>query len=103
VIIIDDGKVLRDGTLDELLNDGVAQVRLAVEGEMATQLSMLLGRFGTVESIGEEWRVMLAPGHTPTALLAAVEEAGGQLRHAEFGRNNLEQLFMTLTLRSLRD
>ena len=103
VIIIDDGKVLRDGTLNELLNDGVAHVRLAVEGVIATQLRVLLGRFGSVESIGEEWRVMLAPGQTPTALLAAVEEVGGRLRHAEFGRNNLEQLFMTLTRRSLRD
>jgi ABC-2 type transport system ATP-binding protein len=103
VVIIDDGKVLRDGTLNELLNEGVAHVRLAVEGVIATQLSVLLERFGTAESVGEEWRVMLAPGQTPTALLAAVEQAGGRLRHAEFGRNNLEHLFMTLTLRSLRD
>ena len=103
VIIIDDGMVLRDGTLSELLNDGVAHVRLAVDGVMATQLSVLLGRFGAVESSGGEWRVMLATGQTPAALLAAVEGAGGRLRHAEFGRANLEQLFMTLTRRSLRD
>ncbi len=103
VIIIDDGKVLCDGTLNELLNEGAAHVRLAVEGVMATQLSELLGRFGTVESIGEEWRVMLSPGQTPAALLTAVEQLGGRLRHAEFGRNNLEQLFMTLTHQSLRD
>jgi len=103
VIIIDDGKVLRDGTLNELLNEGVAHVRLAVEGVMATQLSELLGRFGTVESVGDEWRVMLAPDQKPTVLLAAVEGAGGRLRYAEFGRNNLEQLFMTLTHQSLRD
>ena len=102
VIIIDDGMVLRDGTLSELLNDGVAHVRLAVDGVMATQLSVLLGRFGAVESSGGEWRVMLATGQTPAALLAAVEGAGGRLRHAEFGRANLEQLFMTLTRRSLR-
>lgn len=103
VVIIDDGKVLRDGTLNELLKEGVAHVRLAVEGVIATQLRVLLGRFGSVESIGEEWRVMLAPDQTPTALLAAVEEVGGRLRHAEFGRNNLEQLFMSLTRHSLRD
>ena len=103
VVIMDNGKVLRDGTLSELLSGGVAHVRLAVEGVMETQLGVLLGRFGTAESIGEEWRVMLAPDQTPTALLAAVEEAGGRLRHAEFGRNNLEQLFLTLTHRSLRD
>lgn len=103
VIIIDDGKVLRDGTLSELLNDGVAHVRLAADGVTAAQLGALLGRFGKAESSGGEWRVMLAPEQTPAALLAAVEAAGGRLRHAEFGRNNLEQLFMTLTHRSLRD
>ena len=103
VIIIDDGKVLRDGTLGELLNDGVAHVRLAVEGVMEAQLRALLGRFGEVESSGGEWRVLLASGQTPAELLAAVEGAGGRLRHAEFGRANLEKLFMTLTRRSLRD
>jgi ABC-2 type transport system ATP-binding protein len=103
VVIIDDGKVLRDGTLHELLNDGVAHVRLAADGVTATQLGAVLGRFGAVESLGEEWRVMLAPDQTPVALLAAVEEVGGRLRHAEFGRTNLEHLFMTLTHRSLRD
>lgn len=103
VIIIDDGRVLRDGTLSELLNDGVAHVRLAVDGMTESQLNALLARYGAVESSGGEWRVMLATGQTPAALLAAVEGAGGRLRHAEFGRANLEQLFMTLTRRSLRD
>ena len=103
VVIIDDGKVLRDGMLSELLNDGASQVRLAVDGVMETQLSAVLGRFGTVETIGGEWRVMLAHGQTPTALLGAVEDVGGRLRHAEFGHTNLEQLFMALTRRSLRD
>jgi ABC-2 type transport system ATP-binding protein len=35
--------------------------------------------------------------------LAALDAAGAQVRHAEFGRANLEQLFMSLTQRSLRD
>lgn len=103
VVIIDDGKVLRDGTLNELLIDGVAHVRLAADGVTASQLGEVLGRFGKVESVGEEWRVMLAPDQSPVALLAAVEKVGGKVRHAEFGRTNLEHLFMTLTHRSLRD
>ena len=103
VVILDDGKVLRDGTLDELLQDGAAQLRLAVEGVLAGQMSALLGRFGKVESVGEEWRVMLAPDQTPAELLAAVEQVGGRLKYVEFGRNNLEQLFMALTHRPLRD
>ncbi|MHB1238136.1 MAG: ABC transporter ATP-binding protein [Gallionella sp.] len=103
VVILDDGKVLRDGTLDELLRDGVAHMRLAVEGVPAGEMNALLGRFGKVESVGEEWRVTLAHGRTPAELLAAVEKLGGRLKYVEFGRNNLEQLFMALTHRPLRD
>lgn len=103
VVILDDGKVLRDGTLDELLRDGVAHMRLAVEGVPAGEMNTLLGRFGKVESVGEEWRVTLAHDRTPAELLAAVEKLGGRLKYVEFGRNNLEQLFMALTHRPLRD
>lgn len=103
VVIIDGGQVLRKGTLAELLMEGVAHVRLAVQGMGAAQLKALLENFGTVELAGDEWRVTLDSGETPAALLAAVEKAGGQMRHAEFGRNNLEQLFMALTHHSLRD
>jgi ABC-2 type transport system ATP-binding protein len=45
---------------------------------------------------------VVAP-HTPAAVLAAVEAAGARVRQAAFGRYNLEQLFMALTHRSLRD
>ena len=103
VVIIDEGKVLRKGTLYELLMEGIAHVRLAVEGMIATQLKALLENFGTVELVGDEWRVMLDSNRMPTALLVAVEKAGGQVRYAEFGRNNLEQLFMAFTHPSLRD
>jgi len=103
VVIIDDGRVLRDGTLGELLSADAACVRLTVDEIAEAQTRELLERFGKVELSGGEWQVLLAPGRTPAALLAAVEQAGGRLRHVEFGRNNLEQLFMALTLRPLRD
>jgi ABC-2 type transport system ATP-binding protein len=35
--------------------------------------------------------------------LQALEAEGIAVRHAEFGRHDLEQLFMALTHRSLRD
>jgi hypothetical protein len=35
--------------------------------------------------------------------LTALEQAGAQITHAEFGRFDLGQLFMQLTRRSLRD
>jgi len=103
VVIIDDGKVLLKGTLDELLREGVIHVRLAVSGMPAVQLSALLENFGKVGTVGDEWQVMLDASQTPATMLGAVEMAGGQVLHAEFGRHNLEQLFMALTHRSLRD
>lgn len=103
VVIMDHGKILRDGTLGELLSGGIARVRLAVEGIVTAQLKVLLENYGAAEPLGEEWQVTLAAHQTPAALLLAVENAGGRLRHAEFGRDNLEHLFMALTLRPLRD
>lgn len=55
----------------------------------------------TPTRIGAPIRVRL---HTaPAVVLAALDAAGAQVRHAEFGRGNLEQLFLSLTHRSLRD
>ncbi|OGS97457.1 MAG: ABC transporter [Gallionellales bacterium RIFCSPLOWO2_02_FULL_57_47] len=103
VVILDDGKVLCDGTLDELLGGGAVRVLLGVEGVSGVALSALLDSFGTVTAAGVNWLVTLAPEKNPVALLAALEQAGGRVRYAEFGRSNLEQLFMTLTHRLLRD
>jgi ABC-2 type transport system ATP-binding protein len=103
VVIIDDGRVLCDGTLEELLGGGVVQVLLGVQGLGGTTLNGLLAGFGAVVPAGEDNLVTLDAGKTPVALLTAVEQAGGKIRYAEFGRGNLEQLFMKLTHRILRD
>jgi len=95
--------VLCDGTLAELLGGGETQVRLAVDGVDETRLRTLLEGFGKVDMLKAEWRVTLVKKKTAATLLTAVEAAGGEIRYAEFGRNNLEHLFMALTLRSLRD
>ena len=103
VVILDEGKVLSDGSLAELLRGSATHVRLAVDDMSDDSLSTLLQSFGAVETLQTEWRVTLASEKTAAQLLTAVESAGGQVRYAEFGRNNLEQVFMTLTRRSLRD
>lgn len=103
VVIIDDGRMLCDGTLEELLGGGTVQVHLGVDGIDGAALDALLDRFGAVTPAGADRLVKLAADKSPLALLAAVEQAGGRIRFAEFGRSNLEQLFMTLTHRLLRD
>ena len=103
VVIIDDGKVLCDGTLEELLGGGAIQVHLGVEGVSGALLNELLASFGIVTPTGEDWLVNITAGKTPASLLAALEKTGGRIRFAEFGRSNLEQIFMMLTHHSLRD
>jgi ABC-2 type transport system ATP-binding protein len=99
VAILDHGRVLRDGPLDELLSKSTMLLTLAADGLDAEMLS----RFGAVEQGAAHWRIHLNPGNGPGPVLAALEAAGIEVRHAEFGRHDLEQLFMALTHRSLRD
>jgi ABC-2 type transport system ATP-binding protein len=99
VVIIDQGRVLRDAPLETLLSD--APLVVSVRSE--TPAPAALAGFGEIESDGRRLRVRLAPGQSPVAALAALEEAGIPVDQAEVGRNNLEQLFMALTKRSLRD
>ncbi|MDQ0590395.1 ABC transporter ATP-binding protein [Variovorax paradoxus] len=99
VAILDHGRVLREGSLEELLSKSAMLLTLAADGLDAQRLS----RFGTVEQGGVHWRIHLREGTGPGPVLQALEAEGIEVRHAEFGRHDLEQLFMSLTHRSLRD
>ena len=101
VVILDQGRVLRAGSLDELLSQDAYAMTLAADGITPEALTTLLSHFGTVEPLGERMRLHLSV--PPATVLAALDAAGAHVRHAEFGRANLEQLFMSLTKRSLRD
>ncbi|QFZ86453.1 ATP-binding cassette domain-containing protein [Variovorax paradoxus] len=99
VAILDQGRVLREGPLDALLSQSAMLLTLAADGLDAQMLS----RFGTVEQGAAHWRIHLNPDTGPGPVLVALEAAGIEVRQAEFGRHDLEQLFMALTHRSLRD
>ncbi|MDM0115340.1 ABC transporter ATP-binding protein [Variovorax sp. J22R133] len=99
VAILDNGRVLRNGTLEALLSEGAMVLTVRGDGVDAA----LLARFGAVEKGPDHWRVRLADDARPAEVLAALDASGASVRQAEFGRYNLEQLFMALTRRSLRD
>lgn len=99
VVILDHGRVMREGPLDALLAEGTQVLTLRGDGLDAA----VLARFGEVEEGADHWRVRLPAGRTPAEVLAALDAAGITVRQAGFGRFNLEQLFMALTDRSLRD
>ncbi len=101
VVILDHGRVLRAGALDELLAHDSGVLTLSAHGVSVAELAQQLARFGEAQPVGE--RVQLRSSTAPATVLAALDAAGVRVRHAEFGRANLEQLFLSLTRRSLRD
>jgi ABC-2 type transport system ATP-binding protein len=103
VVILDHGRVLKSGTLHELLADGITILNLAVEGGNAERLLAVLATFGPATQLAEGAQLTLAPGQTLQAVLAAVEAAGLAVRYARFGHANLEHVFMALTHHYLRD
>ena len=103
VVILDQGRVLEQGALTELLSAGGTQLQLAVEGGEDERLQTLLSPFGGVTRQGVGVQVTLASRRSFAAVIAAVEAAGLVVSHARFGHADLEQLFMSLTHHSLRD
>jgi ABC-2 type transport system ATP-binding protein len=77
---------------------------IEVEDDSAqAQLVQLLCGFGQATAQGRGAVLALdGPGQLPQ-VLESIAAAGLQLRHARFGQTDLEQLFMSLTHRSLRD
>ncbi|MBL0730710.1 ABC transporter ATP-binding protein [Piscinibacter sp. HJYY11] len=102
VVILDHGKVLRAGSLDELLAQHELVMVLAADGIEREALLGLLAQHGTVVDAGSP-QISLRLSSRPAEVLSALDAAGAKVHNAQFGRGNLEQLFMSLTQRSLRD
>ena len=106
VLILDQGRVLREGTLGELLAEGDLVLTLTADGISPQALREVLGSYGVLDPAGpaaHTVRLRLASAHRPADVLSALDAIGARVQHAEFGRYNLEQLFMALTQRPLKD
>jgi ABC-2 type transport system ATP-binding protein len=102
VVILDRGRRLCAGSLDELLAQHEPVMVIAADGVPRETLLALLAPHGSVVD-GSSPRLSLRLRSRPAEVLAALDAAGVTVHSAEFGRGNLEQLFMTLTQRPLRD
>ncbi|HWV16393.1 MAG TPA: ABC transporter ATP-binding protein [Cellvibrio sp.] len=100
IVIIDHGKVIAQGNLQTLLAQGNALLSFEQIGLSPETVGQLLAPFGQLQT---PQNLLLNSQNTPSQALSALEQAGARISHAEFGRFNLEQLFMKLTQRSLRD
>lgn len=103
IVILDQGRVLCQGTLQDLL---VGPTTLYVEVDEDTaqeQLVQLLASFGPTNTQGRGVLLAVSDQERLPELLRSIAETGRKLRQIRYGQTDLEQLFMSLTHRSLRD
>ena len=106
VVIIDHGRVVAAGTLDELyaLLPSAHRLQIDVIGQPDARALAALPGVSSVSHEGGRWVLGvddLARGGT--AALQALAAAGLTVRHIASGRANLEDVFLTLTGHQLRD
>jgi ABC-2 type transport system ATP-binding protein len=100
IAIVDQGKVLAEGTLDDLLHSDESVAELVLGRDMPAELAT---RYATTRLGPMHFRVPLATHEALPRLLNDLTHAACPLHRLNVGRQNLEQLFMRLTRRSLRD
>jgi len=100
VAIVDQGKVLAEGALDDLLRCDESVAELALGVELPAELA---ARYQATAQGALTYRLELPNASVLPRLLDELAAAGCPLHRLNVGRQNLEQLFMRLTRRSLRD
>jgi ABC-2 type transport system ATP-binding protein len=99
VAIVDRGRVVADGPLDELL--GVATVRIRVAG-LSPAARAGLSAFGTPADEPPWLVVRGCPPERVPDLVAAIVAQGGRIYGLDAGRETLEERFIELLARSAR-
>jgi ABC-2 type transport system ATP-binding protein len=106
IVIIDHGKVVASGTLAELLRVLPAAQTLEIDIEGAIEPAALQGIAGVkrVQRVGERLTLGVDDlARSAPEVLRALTAAGVAVRHLNSGRANLEDVFLALTGRQLRD
>ncbi|MDR2838420.1 MAG: ABC transporter ATP-binding protein, partial [Azonexus sp.] len=98
--IIDQGRVLVEGTLADILRSAEPQLELQLTQPLPHELAE---RFAAVILGERRYRLPLDSPTTLPRLLDQLTAAGCAVESLNFGQHNLEQVFMRLTHRSLRD
>lgn len=103
IVVLDQGRVLCQGTLQDLLA-GPATLQVEVDDDGAqSKLMELLADFGQASPQGRGVLLAMGDPEQLPEVLRCIAGAGLKLRQARFGQTDLDQLFMSLTHRSLRD
>ncbi len=100
VAIIDQGKVLIEGALSDILQTPEPRLDITLDRAMPDDIARQHGALGEGEN---RYRLDLASASALPRLLDQLAAAGCSVRQLNLGQHNLEQVFMRLTRRSLRD
>jgi len=106
VAVIDHGRLLCCGTLQELLASGGSALVVQVEdGPTAAQRALLAGRCGLIAGEEDPGRLTFAlpPGCSVDETLALLRRYEMRVSNVQYGVRHLEDLFLRLTHRQLRD
>jgi ABC-2 type transport system ATP-binding protein len=106
--IVDSGRLQAEGTRDELIRliGGLDRVRLDGSGDLAAAADALGGLAAVEQVDADRTGLSLAVREAPTAVAELVTRAiaaGVTLADVEITRPNLEQVFLHLTGKALRD
>ncbi|MFH1659411.1 MAG: ABC transporter ATP-binding protein [Pseudomonadota bacterium] len=100
VAILDQGRVLSEGTLDDLLATADSSAEIELDQPLPPALAE---RYAATDLGHFKFELFFRSTVEVARLLEELAEAGCTVRQLHVGRQNLEQLFMRLTRRSLRD
>ena len=100
IAIIDQGQVLAEGTLEDILHSPEPLLEVHLEQPMPEAIA---SRYQAIQEAPLKYRLKLPATDALPRLLDELAAAGCTVRDLNFGQHNLEQVFMRLTQRSLRD
>ena len=93
VVLIDSGRKVLDGTLDEVRRSTVAGETVLIEFEGSFENLEELPMVDRVSEFGRSLEVFIKPGHEPEELLGALV-GKVKLRHFELRRPSLHEIFI---------
>jgi ABC-2 type transport system ATP-binding protein len=104
VAILDHGRVLISGALSEVLQDSSGMLALRLRAPLPPALAEeWLSRYALRDDGDARYRLQLPASSEIVPAIEAARAAGCEPLAVSYGRRDLEQLFMQLTERSLRD
>jgi ABC-2 type transport system ATP-binding protein len=104
IAIIDIGKIIAQGTKDELLSMLPYKEEILIgKNEEITAILNSLEKFGEIIEHAEKYEIKLKIDSKLSDMFILLEEAGVEYNNIEFQNPTLEELFLNLTGRRLRD